>query len=107
MSKATKNNFNRKRRNEFRISYVASDAKHPAYIFAEVNGEFKYLGITHSPVTQGVRNIKLDKNPNPQDVRHSFARKVAKQAPKSKFSKRLTDWTMDESDRKKLKKYEK
>lgn len=47
---------------------------HPSYIYAEIDNEYKYIGITHANFTQGLRNKKLKFNPNNKDSRKSYAR---------------------------------
>ena len=46
------------KRNEFRKS---KDNGHPAYIYAKVGNSYEFIGITHSDLTNGVKNIKLEK----------------------------------------------
>ena len=41
---------------------------HPTYVYAKIGDDYKYIGITHSPITKGVRNIKLEVNPDPKDM---------------------------------------
>ena len=55
--------------NEFRTHNVSKEGKHPAYIYAKVGDEYVYVGITHASITNGMKNIPLEKNPNPQDRR--------------------------------------
>ena len=77
---------------------------HPSYIYAKVNGKYKYIGITHSKITNGVKNIELEQNPNPNDNEKAYARTVAKKDNVKKFkNKPLTGWKMSERDKKKIK----
>ena len=45
------------KKDEFRKE---KETGHPAYIYAKVGNKFKYIGITHSKITEGMENIKLD-----------------------------------------------
>jgi hypothetical protein len=76
---------------------------HPTYIYAECGDKLKYIGLTHAEVTEGTRNIKLDKNPNPNDDKDSYIRPKPDKADKSKFGSRLRDWQFDEADKGKVK----
>ena len=76
---------------------------HPTYIYAQDGDKLRYVGLTHASVTQGVRNIKLDKNPNPQDSRDSYIRPSPDKAPKSQFGRKLKDWQLADSDKRKVK----
>ena len=90
------------KKDEFRRN---KDTQHPAYIYARVGNEYKFLGITHSSVTNGVKNIKLDKNPNPKDNRTAFVRPKAERENQNRFKKKSVGWKMSRSDKEKLKKH--
>lgn len=104
-SKSTKNSSKKKptveARDEFRTHKKNG---HPSYIYAKVNGKYKYIGITHSEITQGTKNIKLEKNPNPSDKRTAYARPFAKQDRAKQFKKTtLSSWKMSKKDKTKIK----
>lgn len=104
-SKSTKNSSKKKptveARDEFRTHKKNG---HPSYIYAKVNGKYKYIGITHSKITNGVKNIELEQNPNPNDKEKSYARTMAKKDKVKKFkAKPLAGWKMSEIDKKKIK----
>ena len=86
--------------NEFRRNKVD---RHPAYIYAKIGGKYKYLGITHADITKGVKNIKLDKNPNPADKKQAYVRPKSEIKKSSTFEGKLQDWKMSKSDMKKIK----
>ena len=77
------------KRNHFRKNNSKNGRGHPAYIFKEENGEYKYIGLTHSNITQGVKNIKLDHNPNKKDKRDSYIRNFSTHDKTKKFGKKL------------------
>lgn len=104
-SKSTKNCSKKKptveARDEFRTHKKNG---HPSYIYAKVNGKYKYIGITHSKITNGVKNIELEQNPNPNDKEKAYARTMAKKDKVKKFkAKPLAGWKMSERDKKKIK----
>lgn len=69
----------------FRIHKVNG---HPSYIYEEIGNEYKYIGITHSPITYGINNNKLRFNPNSKDSRQSYARPFSTHDKKSNFKKK-------------------
>ena len=72
------------------------------YVFEKKDDKFHYIGITHSPVTQGVRNVKLERNPNPNDHRTAYVRPKT-DSTNEKLQTRFTDWKFSENDRKTVK----
>ena len=43
--------------------------KHPTIVFEEFGNKYGYIGITHSKVTSGNKNIPLPENPEKGDIR--------------------------------------
>ena len=76
---------------------------HPTYVYAKVGDEYRYIGITHSPITKGVKNIRLEVNPNPNDKADAYVRPRAEKADRSKFGKRLDKWKFSDKDKVKIK----
>ena len=74
------------RKNEFRKNRVTG---HPTYIYAKSGDDYKYIGITHAKVTDGIKNIPLTKNPIPKDSRQSYVRPIAEKKNRSTFGKKL------------------
>lgn len=90
------------KRDEFRKKNDDEGSGHPTYIYAKVGNDFKYIGMTHSEITKGVRNIKLDKNPDPEDPRDSYMRPSAQKADAGRFGTKLKGWKLAESDKPKV-----
>ncbi len=86
----------KKDKNHFRFNRIT---KHPTYIYAKDGNDYKFIGLTHAKITQGTENIPLSKNPNPKDLRQSYARPFSDRKPKATFGKRLKGWSLDEGDR--------
>ena len=81
--------------------------QHPAYIYERVGNDYKFIGITHSKITDRMINIKLDKNPNPKDKKTAYARPKAEVAKVNNFKRKEKDWKLSKSDKKKIEKIKK
>ncbi|MBO5091512.1 MAG: hypothetical protein J6C61_03420 [Clostridia bacterium] len=95
---------NIKKKNEFRRKNMKDGKGHPTYIFAQQGNDYIFLGITHSNITKGVKNIKLEKNPNPKDSTDSYVRPKAEKHNKSSFGKKLQGWGFSDKDKETIKK---
>lgn len=91
-----------KKRDEFRKNNSKQGKGHPAYIYVQKGKEFIYVGITHAEITDGMKNIPLDHNPDPKDKRESYMRPKSEKGNRSIFGKKLKGWKMSESDKKKI-----
>ena len=98
---------NKQKRNEFRKNNSKDGRGHPSYIYARQGDDYFYLGLTHSPITKGVKNIELEKNPDPKDKRQAYVRPKAEKKNKSSFGKKLIGWFFSDNDKEKIKKYKK
>jgi hypothetical protein len=87
---------------EFRKLNSKSGGGYPAYIYVKNGDTYDFVGITHSDVTHGTKNIKLDKNPSPDDDRDSYIRPNTGSENRSSFGKRLTGWRFADSDKGKV-----
>lgn len=92
------------KKDEFRRSKTN---QHPAYVYEKVGNDYKFIGITHSPITKGSKNIKLDKNPNPKDKKTAFARPKSEKAKTNAFKGKEKDWKLSKTDKKKIEKIKK
>lgn len=75
-------------RNEFRRRRKGGGDGHIQHIYRKVGNTFVFIGITHSDVTRGVKNIKLDKNPDPKDKRASYIKPTPERASTGEFHKK-------------------
>lgn len=88
------------KREEFRKNKLSG---HPAYIFKKVGNKYEFIGITHAEITQGTRNIKLDKSPNPADKKIAYIKPKTEKLKENKFSKKpYKGWKFTEKDRTKV-----
>lgn len=92
-----------KRRNEFRTNNSKKAQGHPAYIYRKEGDEYLFIGITHSPITQGIKNIKLDRNPNRLDEKNSYARPFSLNEKIMFFGPKKKKWKLSRKDKKKMK----
>lgn len=91
----------KQKRNEFRTCFSKKAKGHPTYIYEKVGERYRYIGITHAQITKGLRNIPLEKNPNPKDDRQSYMRPKTDEDKVSLFEKKpRSDWKFSKNDRK-------
>ena len=86
----------------FRKNRSKQSHGHPAYVYRKTGNEYIYLGLTHSPITKGKRNIRLKANPNPMDRRVSYVRPFVRSDHIKFFSKRLRRWKLSNKDKRRL-----
>ena len=77
-------------RDEFRKKNKDSNG-HPNYIYRKVGNNYEYIGMTHSPITRGIKNIELDKNPNPKDKEKAYLKPTPERASKKDFKNHTED----------------
>lgn len=75
---------------------------HPQYVYGEDGRKYKILGITSSPFTNGVANIELDKNPEPNNKKVAYIRPKPDKVDKGVQNVRLNGWKFSNSDKKKV-----
>ncbi len=71
MARRQKKNKKLVPKNEFRYNYTH---KHKSYVFGEINGEYRSVGLTHKEYTFGKKNMPLNKNPQKNKVEPSYVR---------------------------------
>lgn len=86
----------------FRKAYNGKFTGHPQYIYDEDGNKYKIIGITSSPKTNGVINIKLEKNPEPNNDKAAYIRPKPDKESKGAFGQRLKGWKFTEADKKKV-----
>lgn len=96
-----------KSKNEFRIHNSKKSGYHPTYIFAKKGNKLKFVGITHADITNGIKNIPLETNPNPKDKTPSFFRPFYDESHYSSFGKKKKGWKLNPKDRLKVPKNKK
>lgn len=91
-------------RNEFRKNNNKDGKGHPSYIYAKVGNKYKFIGITHSKITDGIANIQLEKNPEPGNNTVAYIRPTTQEAHRSSFGKKLSKWSFSDNDKEKVRK---
>lgn len=75
---------------------------HPQYVYDEDGRQYKIIGVTKSPKTDGVWNIELDCNPEPNNSAKAYIRPKPDKVNKGVKNKRLKGWKFSETDKKKV-----
>lgn len=95
----------KEKKEEFRTCFSRKAKGHPVYIYAKVDGRYEYIGLTHAEITKGMKNIPLEKNPNPNDSRQSYLRPKTDNDKETMFEKKAKkDWKFSRKDKRKAKK---
>jgi hypothetical protein len=97
----------RQARNEFRKKNGKDGRGHPTYIYARQGDDYFYIGITHAEISEGVKNIRLERNPNPRDKRPSYFRPKPQKNKRASFGKKLSGWSFSDADKRLIGKYQK
>ncbi len=90
------------KKNEFRKNNSRRTAGHPTYIYAQEGDDYKFIGITHSPITDDMENIPLDKNPEPGNNSQAYIRPTPQKEHRSSFGAKLKGWFFSPSDKEKV-----
>jgi len=88
------------KRNHFRANNSKKVRGHPTYIYKKVGDKYYFIGITHSEITHRTKNIKLNVNPNPNDVRESYMRPFSSEESIDLFGNKKKGWKLSKLDRK-------
>lgn len=88
----------------FRKIRNAKFTGHPVYIFDEDGNKYKVLGITSAPETNGVKNILLEVNPEPENDSPAYVRPKPLKEDKGACSERLKGWRLSGNDKKTVQK---
>ncbi len=86
----------------FRKAYNGKFTGHPQYVYDEDGRQYKILGITSSPKTNGVINVQLERNPEPNNPKTAYVRPKPDKENKGAFGERLKGWSFSEKDKKKV-----
>lgn len=90
------------KKNEFRKNNSKEGQGHPTHIYAQKGDKYVFIGITHAEITEGVKNIPLEKNPEPGKTEQSYIRPNPAEAHKSSFGAKLKGWFFSNNDKKKV-----
>ena len=73
---------------------------HPQYVFDENGVEYKVIGITSSPETNGVLNVRLERNPEPNNKSAAYVRPRPDKVNKGVRNEKLKGWKFSNNDKK-------
>lgn len=93
---------NKKFQRHFRKFKNAKFTGHPQYVYDEDGRKYKVIGITSSPKTNGVANIMLDSNPEPNNKKTAYIRSKPDTVDKGVRNEKLKGWKFANSDKKKV-----
>lgn len=94
----------RQSRNEFRKHKPSG---HPTYIYEKVGNKYRFLGITHGPVTRGMKNIKLEHSPDPDDEKDTYVKPIAETDRSNRFGEVKRGWKLSDNDQREVEKIKK
>lgn len=86
----------------FRRFHDKTTTAHPQYVYDEDGREYKVIGVTKSAITNGVDNIPLDKNPEPNNPVKAYLRPKPDKINKGIRNEQLKGWKFASSDKPKV-----
>ena len=95
------------KKNEFRKNNSKEGQGHPTHIYAQKGDKYIFIEITHAEITEGVKNIPLEKNPEPGNKSQAYIRPHSNEAHKSSFGAKLKGWFFSDNDKKKVERIKK
>lgn len=93
---------NNRFQSHFRKFRNAKFTGHPTYVYDEEGRRYKVIGITSSSSTNGVSNIPLDVNPEPNNPEKAYIRPKPDTVDKGVENVRLKGWRFVASDKPKV-----
>ena len=91
-----------KRKNEFRKNNSKKGKSHPTYFYGQNGKKHNFIGLTHAEITDGIKNIPLEINPEPGNNTVAHIRTECLEAHKSNFGIKLKEWFFTDNDKKKV-----
>lgn len=86
----------------FRKFHGKQTTGHPTYVVDNDGKVYRVIGITESGVTNGISNIPLDKNPEPNSKKPAYIRPTLIVVPTGTKSTKLKGWKFAGSDKSKV-----
>ncbi len=93
---------NKRFQRHFRKFHSKETTGHPSYVYDEKGNVYKVVGITGSPKTNGIQNIELERNPEPNNTRKAYIRPNPTEINKGVRNEKLKGWTFSQGDKKKV-----
>lgn len=86
----------------FRKFHDKTTTSHPQYVYGDDGKRYKVLGITSSPETDGIINMKLEVNPEPGNTKTAYIRTKPGTVNKGVRNKKLKGWKLAKADKPKV-----
>ncbi len=99
---AKKKNNTKRFQIHFRKFHSKEFTGHPQYVYDEHGNEYKVVGITSSPKTNGVDNILLSCNPKPNNKDEAYIRPTPNTINKGVRNEKLKGWKFADIDKPKV-----
>ena len=93
---------NKRFQRHFRKFHGKQTTGHPSYVYDNTGKVYKVVGITEGSSTNGVNNIPLDENPEPNNNTRAYIRPVPIDVPNGTKSVKLNGWKFAKSDKPKV-----
>lgn len=104
MKKNKKNRIQPHFQRHFRKFHSKETTGHPSYVFDENGNKYRVLGITSSYKTNDVLNVRLEKNPEPNNPRPAWVQPHVKEVDKGAKNIKLKGWKFSDNDKKTVQK---
>lgn len=102
-NKSTTSNSDENRfQKHFRKFHGKETSGYPSYVFDKDGNVYKVIGITKGSSTNGVQNILLDKNPEPNNQEKAYLRPKPIKVPTGTKNEKLKGWKFTDSDKVKV-----
>ena len=98
------NDGNNRFQKHFRKFHGKETTGHPSYVYDNNGKVYKVIGITSGSSTNGVNNIPLDVNPEPNNSKKAYIRPAPIDVPNGTKSTKLKGWKFAASDKPKVQK---
>ncbi len=109
ISNPKRKSIKNKRLDEFKRKNTFPGKGHPAYLCYKEGDNFYYIGITHDDIVtidnKKYINIKLDKNPNPEDKKDAYFVPFVGKESKNSFGHRYSNYSFTQKDKKKVRNF--
>ncbi len=87
---------------QFRKFHSKETTGHPTYVYHNDGKVYKVIGITKSSKTNDILNIRLDKNPEPNNNSPAYIRPKSIEVSNGTKSTKLKGWKFASSDKAKV-----
>ena len=101
-SKSDKTEKSKRFQRHFRKFHSKETTGHPSYVYDENGKVYKVIGITSGRKTNDILNIRLEKNPEPNNPKPAYIQPKTKEVSKGAKNERLKGWKFSDVEKKKV-----